>query len=131
MICVENPKCVGNAEDEQVEYTSVGITIAARDALAKYLRTKHKPVLKDVMTTLVMWFLSLPPAVRTAALDSVDEGMEIAYAAALEAMAAELRAKWELSHKARNVGKPKGAKTPESDPSARDPEPERDARKRP
>jgi hypothetical protein len=88
--------------------TTVGITKDARDALVAYLATLHNPTMRDVLSALVKRFLALPPPVRTVVLNTVDEGMEPQYAAVLEEMARELRAKGE---KSTPPGNPGGAKS--------------------
>jgi hypothetical protein len=48
--------------------------------------------MNDAATRIFEWFCRQEPVVQTAIANDVDEGMEHAYAAALEALAAKLRA---------------------------------------
>lgn len=71
--------------------TTVGISITARNALAEYLGRKRKPVMKEVLSALVMQFIKAPDPVKTVLLDGVDQGMEEDYASWLEGFARRLR----------------------------------------
>lgn len=76
-----------------VEFTTVGITVEARDALADLCRKRHGANVRDVASALVLWFTSQAAAVQTAILSGVDSGMEREYAAALRRLADELERK--------------------------------------
>jgi hypothetical protein len=47
--------------------------------------------MNDTATRIIAWFCRQEPLIQTAIANDVDAGMEHAYAAALEALAAELR----------------------------------------
>jgi hypothetical protein len=79
-------------QSADAEYTTVGITVEARDGLTAYCRQRHGANVREVISSLVMWFLKMPPPGRTAILEAVDEGMRPAYAKALRQLAEELEA---------------------------------------
>src|SRR6476646_428622 len=74
-----------------IERTSVGVTIEARDALVGYLATKRNPTMRDVVSALIMQFIAAPDPVKSVMLDGIDRGMEEAYAEWLEGYARQLR----------------------------------------
>ena len=118
------------AENGREGDTTVGITVDARNALAAYLATKHNPVMRDVVTALTFKFLTLPDPVKSAALETVDQDMELQYADVLETMAQELRGRWEQRHGVQRQGTRSGKATKNGTPAPA-PQPAPDARKRP
>ena len=81
------------ADVAEPEYTTVGLTVGARDKLAVFCRGRHGANVREVATALVEWFIRQKEPVQTAILASTDEGMEGAYAAMLRQLADELIAR--------------------------------------
>jgi len=77
------------------EPTSVGITIGARDALSAYCDTRHGMTLRDVLTSVVTWFVRQPTVVKQVVLGETGEEPEVrkAYAAALRRLAEDVERK--------------------------------------
>jgi hypothetical protein len=105
--------------DAAPKYTTVGITVSAWDALTTYCDKHQGKNARDVVSALVMRFLSVEPPVRTALIGPIDEGMELAYAELLEAMASEIRVKADAVQAAKRFKiHRKGATTEPSPPPA-------------
>jgi hypothetical protein len=102
--------------EAEPEYTTIGMTVAARDALAAYCRDLHGANVREVASVLVEWFLRQKKPVRTAILSGTDEGMEHAYAYMLMRLAVELVA---LDV---GIGGEHGANAKQSDPAQGQPE---------
>lgn len=70
-----------------------------KQAHAEFLKTcKARNVgrsMSDVGSRLIGWFNRQKPLIQTAVVTDVDDGMELAYADALERLASELREKYE------------------------------------
>src|SRR5215207_4974422 len=91
---------------------TVQITSDVDAALEAYLRRYDKKK-RDTVNRILLRFLSQTPAVQSALLGEVDEGLEPDYARAFEALARELRDQWEATHGVRRVGTPRpGTKPP-------------------
>lgn len=78
---------------------SVQIDNDAHEAFAKVCDARRVKVkYQDAASEMFRWFARQPKLVQSAILSEVDEGMEIGFAAALEALAAELRLKAGAAH---------------------------------
>lgn len=84
---------MGKDVEPDVEYTTVGISVPARDALAAFCRRQLGMNVREVASALALWFVRQEPVAQTAILGKPDKGMEVHYAAALRRLADELEGK--------------------------------------
>lgn len=115
-------------KQKQKVVTNVGVPETVYADLRAYCDRRHL-ILRDVAGAVLAWFLTQPGAAQRMIMGDVTEGMETAYADALERLAAGVRAGGKRKFRTVNTGtlKPAANGGSEAGGPRESPEPERPA----